>query len=50
MTRCTQTNTKMMSQVKPCAKMIIIINLLRRDHLFWLPPQEAVVQSPDDHY
>ena len=50
MTRCAQTNTKMISQVKSCAQMIIIINLLHRDHLYWLPPQEALVQSLDDHY
>ena len=48
MTRCTQTNTKMMRKLKSCAQMIIIIKLLRRDHLYWLPPQEAVVESPDD--
>ena len=38
----------MMRKLKSCAQMIIIINLLRQDHLYWLLPQEAVVESPDD--
>ena len=32
------------------SKKYFFLDLLRRNHLYWLPPQEAVVQSPDNHY
>ena len=32
------------------SKKYFFLNLLDRDHLYWLPPQQAVVESPNDHY